>query len=113
MFSDSIVSLHGHCQKRCMESSMLWLHLGHIGSCSELDSCILYAVQTAPVSIVSSVHLYAWNSGFLKVRIRLRVVSKSMPFAIPVASKCFSALNRSGIVSHLYRIFAKLCGAIE
>ena len=59
MFSDSIVALHGHCHRRCRESSILWLHLNHIGSCSGLDSCILYAVQMAPVRIVSSVHLNA------------------------------------------------------
>ena len=59
MFSESSVRLHGHSHKRCRVSSILWLHLGHIGLCSGLDSCSLYAVQMAPVRIVSSVHLNA------------------------------------------------------
>ena len=62
--------------------------------------------------IVSNVHLKEKWFGFLKVLIMLRVVSKSMPFAIPLASQCLSALRRSGVVYHLYRVLAKLCGAI-
>ena len=45
--------------------------------------------------IVSKVHLKEKWSGLLKDLIILRVVSKSMPFAIPLASKCLSALSRS------------------
>ena len=79
----------------------MWrLHLGHIGSCSGLDSWSLKAVQIAPVRIVSRVHLKAYVSTFLKDRIKLNVVSKSIPFRIPPASKCFSALSRSGIMYH-------------
>ena len=59
MFSESIVRLHGHSHRKCRVSSILWLHLGHIGLCSGLDSWSLYAVQMAPVRIVSSVHLKA------------------------------------------------------
>ena len=78
------------------------------GTCSGLDSCSLNAVQIAPVRIVSSVHLKAYVSTFLKDLIKLKVVSQSIPFWIPPASKCFSALSRSGIMYHLFRVFAKL-----
>ena len=59
MFSDSSVRLTGHVHRRCKVSSMLWLHLGHNGLCSGLDSWNLNAVQRAPVRIVSSVHFKA------------------------------------------------------